>query len=182
MTVLLLGAPINKKQTLATELAQQANLRFLDHSQLVRAAIDHVEDDSATGIALRQLVAAGTSIPDPLQVQLLRHAIGSEPSRLLLTSFPTTPEQAALLDDCLIELGAPIKRVLWVELSKNELLRHLVGTSSLSPSTAEIKASSFMVGALPLKTLYRERGLVRELDGNQSAAGLLRQAEKCLGF
>jgi adenylate kinase len=95
----------------------------------------------ATGDLLREELAAGTPlgveakrhmdagelVPDAVVIGMVRERLANGASDVLFDGFPRTVPQAEALDAALAEIGAPVDRVLLLEVARDELARRLGG-------------------------------------------------------
>ncbi|MEM2146836.1 MAG: nucleoside monophosphate kinase, partial [Candidatus Jordarchaeaceae archaeon] len=89
----------------------------------------------------------------------------------LLDGFPRTIEQAKALDEMLKELNIQLDAVLNLSVPDNELLRRLLerakieGRSDDNEETIKNRLNNYNQKTFPLIQYYREKGLLKEING-----------------
>jgi adenylate kinase len=122
--ILFLGAPGSGKGTQSARLSAELGLASLSTGEILRA---EAKRDTRAGLRLRELLASGSLVSDRtvcavVRSRLTREALGRG---LILDGFPRTVQQARWLDDLLADFGLPTPTVLYLYVTRRELLRRL---------------------------------------------------------
>ena len=126
MHVILLGAPGSGKGTQASLAAEQLGISHIASGDLFRAAVKRGDE---LGNKVKSYMEKGLLVPDEVTIKMIMERI-SEPDcakGFMLDGFPRTLEQAKALDGAMGERGAEIDRVVYINVSTDELVRRLGG-------------------------------------------------------
>jgi adenylate kinase len=126
MDILLIGAPGAGKGTQAEKLSQLLALRHIASGDLFRKAY---EDQTELGLKAQRYVDLGELVPDDITIPMvIRHV--DEPESMngvVLDGFPRTLVQAQALDVELQRFNRTIDLVIYLKVSREELLQRLAG-------------------------------------------------------
>jgi adenylate kinase len=126
MDIILIGAPGAGKGTQAEKLAPLFGIRHISSGDLFHKAF---EEQTELGLKARMYVDLGELVPDEMTIPLaLRHI--EEPESMhgvVMDGFPRTLSQALALDAELQQLNRQIDLVIYLKVSREELLRRLAG-------------------------------------------------------
>ena len=124
MRIILLGPPGAGKGTQATRVADHLGVPKVGSGDLFR---DHLQQETELGQLADSYMKKGVLVPDSITIHMVMEWISKEATGngFLLDGFPRTLNQATVLDRRLGE-GA-IDRVLYVNVSQEELVRRLAG-------------------------------------------------------
>src|SRR5436190_9865535 len=126
MDILLIGAPGAGKGTQAEKLTQLFGLRHIASGDLFRKAF---EEQTELGLKAQRYVDLGELVPDDITIPMvIRHI--EEPESMngvVLDGFPRTLVQAKALDAELQRFNRKIDLVIYVKVSREELLQRLGG-------------------------------------------------------
>lgn len=126
MQVILLGAPGSGKGTQAGLAAEQLGISHVASGDLFRAAVNRGDE---LGNKVKSYMEKGLLVPDDITIKMIMQRI-SEPdcaNGFMLDGFPRTLEQAKALDTAMAERQAVIDRVVYINVSTDELVRRLGG-------------------------------------------------------
>lgn len=125
--VILLGAPGSGKGTQADTLRQSLGLAHVASGDLFREA---AQKGTELGKLAKSYMEKGELVPDEVTVAMVLERL-KEPDcsvGAILDGFPRTLEQASALEKALQQQrGQGIDRVLYIEVSEEELLNRLGG-------------------------------------------------------
>lgn len=126
MQVIFLGLPGAGKGTQAAYITKDFSIPHIATGDMFRAAsLARTE----LGERVRGFMEAGLLVPDDVTIAVVQDRLsqGDTQNGFLLDGFPRTRPQAEALDDILKDLDRPINHVLYLEVSREELLRRLTG-------------------------------------------------------
>lgn len=126
MRIILLGAPGSGKGTQAERLSREAGLLHIASGDLFRQA---QKEGTELGRLAASYMEKGLLVPDEVTIRMIFERLNSlENNRgVILDGFPRTIEQAKALDKALIEDNKIIDKAIYVDVSREELLRRLSG-------------------------------------------------------
>jgi adenylate kinase len=126
MDILLIGAPGAGKGTQAEKLSQLLALRHIASGDLFHKAY---EEQTELGLKAQRYVDLGELVPDDITIPMvIRHV--EEPESMngvVLDGFPRTLLQAQALDAELQRFNRKIDLVIYLKVSREELLQRLAG-------------------------------------------------------
>lgn len=126
MYVILLGPPGAGKGTQAVTLAQRLRLAHVASGDLFREAL---AQGTELGLLAKSYMERGALVPDEVTTAMVMERL-SKPDcarGAVLDGFPRTIEQAKALDKALAERDKAVDKVLYINVSEDELLRRLSG-------------------------------------------------------
>ena len=191
MNLIFLGPPGAGKGTQARHVAERHRLVALSTGDMLRAA---VAEGSEIGKQVRSIMESGGLVPDEIVASLiseeLKRARGdSAVEGVLLDGFPRNLKQAKMLEEILAEQDESIDMVLELGLEDDALLRRIESRIAENPSerreddTPEVLRRRIKVyhdETRPLSDYYRERGLLRQIDGSTPIEEVARSIEATL--
>lgn len=126
LILLLVGAVGAGKGTQAKALAQELGLMHLASGNLFRSAL---AAGTELGQTARQYMERGELVPDEITIGMVTEALRSPAARagVILDGFPRTVRQATVLDETLAAAGEQIRRVLYIEVPIEDLVRRVAG-------------------------------------------------------
>ncbi|MEO6577561.1 MAG: nucleoside monophosphate kinase [Candidatus Limnocylindria bacterium] len=126
LILLLVGAVGAGKGTQASILSRELGLVHLASGNLFRAAL---AAGTELGEATRDYMEAGELVPDELTIAMFMEELArpAAAAGAILDGFPRTVGQAKALDDTLAAAGERIRRVLYIEVPTEILVRRVAG-------------------------------------------------------
>lgn len=126
LILLLVGAVGAGKGTQASILSRELGLVHLASGNLFRAAL---AAGTELGEAAREFMEAGELVPDELTIAMFMEELArpAAAAGAILDGFPRTVGQAKALDDTLAAAGERIRRVLYIEVPTEILVRRVAG-------------------------------------------------------
>jgi len=124
--IIFLGAPGAGKGTQAANVARKLNLVHIASGDLFRQAL---EKGTKLGIKAKSYMEKGELVPAQITIGMVLErlsALGGE-GGAILDGFPRNLEQAQALDKALSKQGKAIDKVVYIKVSKEELLKRLSG-------------------------------------------------------
>ena len=126
LILLLVGAVGAGKGTQARVLSQELGLIHLASGNLFRSAL---AAGTRLGETARRYMERGELVPDEITIAMVMEALRgpSASAGAILDGFPRTVRQATALDDTLARDGERIRRVIYIEVPTDELVRRVAG-------------------------------------------------------
>ena len=126
MYIIFLGAPGAGKGTQAAIMAQELNLVQIASGDLFRQAVDRGTD---LGMQARSYMEKGELVPDEITIQMVLERLSTPDceSGVILDGFPRNLSQAQALDQALTEQAKTIDKVVYINVSEEELIKRLSG-------------------------------------------------------
>ena len=126
LVLLLVGAVGAGKGTQAKILSRELGLMHLASGNLFRSAL---AAGTRLGDTARQYMERGELVPDEITIGMVMEALRSPAARsgAILDGFPRTVRQATALDETLVTAGERIRRVIYIEVPFEELVRRVAG-------------------------------------------------------
>ena len=120
LNLILFGPPGSGKGTQATKLVEQYNLIHISTGDLLRGEISN---ETALGLEAKSSMDKGHLVPDEVVIGMISSKLDNNPnaSGFIFDGFPRTIAQAEALDDLLELKNAPIKALVEVQVSEEEL-------------------------------------------------------------
>lgn len=125
----LAGPPGSGKGTQAKLLAPRLGVPHISLGDLLREA---VRNRTKVGEIAKGYLDAGKLVPDQVAIDVAEEAVTKEECKngFVIDGFPRTVEQAKLFDGLITKLGFNLKKVLYIDILLEEILRRLTGRRS----------------------------------------------------
>ena len=182
--IVLLGPPGAGKGTQAALLTEAAGVPAISTGDMLRGA---VAEGSDLGKRVQGIMASGALVDDDTMADVVRDRLARPDARegFLLDGYPRTLPQAETLAGILREVGEELDAVLSVEVPEEELVRRAVARNRGDDDREEVVRERLRVyreKTEPLIGYYRERGLLRSIDGHREIEDVKRQMLAALGL
>jgi len=170
MRLLLMGPPGAGKGTQARHVADHFGVPAISTGDIFRA---NVADGTPLGVEAQRFMDAGDYVPDEVTNSMVRNRIDepdAEPG-FLLDGYPRTPAQVEELDGMVGHTGHKLDVVVVLTVDPEELVQRLLQraeTDGRADDTEDVvrrRQEVYAEQTAPLIELYRERGLLVEVDG-----------------
>ena len=124
--IIFLGAPGAGKGTQAAELARELGLVHIATGDLFRQAL---ERGTELGLKAKSYMEKGVLVPNQITISMVLERLSESDCAggAILDGFPRNLEQAEALDKALSQEGKAIDRVIYIKVSREELLNRLSG-------------------------------------------------------
>ncbi|HEX6899629.1 MAG TPA: adenylate kinase [Thermoanaerobaculia bacterium] len=166
--VVLLGPPGAGKGTQAQVLCQRLGVPAISTGDMLREA---VAEGTELGAKVQGIMASGALVDDATMAEVVRERLAKPDADrgFLLDGYPRTLPQAETLAGILQRAGQDLDAVLLVDVPEDELVRRalLRGRGDDKEEVIRERLRVYREKTAPLIGYYRERGLLRELDGNR---------------
>jgi adenylate kinase len=132
----------------------------------------HITHKTELGVRVQAIVDAGDYVPDELTNQLIAHRLAEADcdKGFLLDGYPRTLEQVRFLDE-LLKNDGKLEAVVRLTADEDELVRRLThraheqGRADDTEEAIRHRQNVYSEQTAPIIDVYRERGLLVEVDG-----------------
>ena len=170
MRLILMGPPGAGKGTQAKYVADHFGIPAISTGDIFRA---NVSNGTELGVEADRYMKAGEYVPDEITNLMVRNRIDeadAEPG-FLLDGYPRTLAQVEELDGMIAHTGHRLDAVVVLTVDAEELVQRLLQraqTDGRADDTEEVirrRQEVYQDETQPLIAVYKERGLVQEIDG-----------------
>jgi adenylate kinase len=168
--LLLLGPPGAGKGTQAQRLVTRLEVPQISTGDMLRAA---VAAGTAVGRKAKSFMEAGKLVPDEVVIGVAQERLSQPDAQqgFILDGFPRTVGQAEALDRMLPKLGVSLERCVALAVDPDRLLERLLKRAEIEGRADDNEAAirermrEYDAKTRPLLDYYRQRGVLREVDG-----------------
>ena len=180
--IVLLGAPGSGKGTQAELLAAAVGIPAISTGEMLRAAVAAGSD---LGRRVAEIMNTGELVDDATMADVIRDRLAQSDAAggFLLDGYPRTSVQAATLAAILDASGEALDAVVQVQVPASELVRRALGRQR-ADDTEEVIENRLRVyeeNTAPLADHYRDLGLLRPVDGDQTVEDVAAAIVSSLG-
>jgi adenylate kinase len=180
--IVLLGPPGAGKGTQGQVLCQRLGVPTISTGDMLREA---VADGSELGNKVKGIMDSGGLVDDATMADVVRDRLAKPDAGrgYLLDGYPRTLPQAETLAGILRDSGRDLDAVLLVDVPEDELVRRalLRGRADDKEEVIRERLRVYREKTAPLIGYYRERGLLREIDGNRPIEEVTAQMARVFG-
>jgi adenylate kinase len=170
MRLILMGPPGAGKGTQAKYVAEHFGIPAISTGDIFRA---NVSKGTELGLKAQQFMDAGEYVPDEVTNLMVRHRIDEEDAApgFLLDGYPRTLAQVEELDGMIRFTGHSLDAVVVLTVDADEIVQRLLQRAQLEgrpDDTEDVirrRQELYAEQTEPLIGVYRERGLLIEVDG-----------------
>jgi adenylate kinase len=188
--LLIVGPPGAGKGTQAGFIAETFGIPDISTGDMFR---HHIKERTPLGVQVKAIVDAGDYVPDSLTNEIVTERLRDADARngFLLDGYPRTPEQVEYLNGLLAEQGRPLEAVIQLVADQDEVVARLTkraaeqGRADDSEEAIRHRQEVYKRETAPLIDVYREQGLLIEVDGLgdvHEVAGRVRDALAARGI
>jgi adenylate kinase len=168
--LVLVGPPGAGKGTQAEFIAAHLAVPKISTGDIFRA---NVSANTPLGLEAKRFMEAGEYVPDEVTNAMVRDRLGLPDASpgFLLDGYPRTLAQVDELDDMLSDLGDKLDAVVALTVDQEELISrllqraHLEGRADDTEEVIRRRQEVYAEQTEPLIAVYRDRGLLVEIDG-----------------
>lgn len=168
--LLIVGPPGAGKGTQASRLSQNYDIPAIATGDIFR---HNIKNETPLGVEVKAIVDAGDYVPDSLTNALVASRVEEEDALggFLLDGYPRTLDQVAFLDELLAAKGQSLDAVIQLVADTDAVVARLrrraveQGRTDDSEEAIRHRQEVYARETTPLITVYRDRGLLVEVDG-----------------
>ncbi len=188
MKLILLGPPGAGKGTQAVRIEENYGCIQLSTGDMLRAA---VAAGSEIGREAKEIMARGELVPDAVVVKIISDRI-DEPdcsSGFILDGFPRNVTQAQALDDMLTDKNLKLDAVVEIAVDDGILISRIEKRAletqggprdDDNAESLKKRLSVYHEQTAPLIKYYKEKGVLRSVDGMADIDNVSKQIEEVL--
>ncbi len=168
--LLIVGPPGAGKGTQAKRIGAAFGIPDVSTGDIFRFHITH---ETELGLRIKAIVAAGDYVPDSLTNEIVTARLDEDDAAngFLLDGYPRTLEQVHFLDALLEQKGQRLEAVIRLVADQEELIArlskraHEQGRADDTEEAIRHRQEVYLRETAPLVEVYRERGLLIDVDG-----------------
>jgi adenylate kinase len=168
--LIIFGAPGAGKGTQAIRIAQSLGIPAISTGDIFRY---NIKNETALGLQVKEILASGAYVPDEVTNAIVRDRLDQPDATggFLLDGYPRTKAQVVELDDMLAAQGTSLDAVLELTVDTDEVVQRLLkraevdGRADDTEVVIRHRLTVYDDETAPLAALYRDRGLLHQVDG-----------------
>jgi adenylate kinase len=168
--LLIVGPPGAGKGTQAVRIAESFGIPAISTGDIFRA---NVAGETDLGLKVKAIIDAGDYVPDSLTNELVSDRLAESDAEqgFLLDGYPRTVQQVEFLDEFLTGRGEALAAVVQLVADRDEIVERLrrraldQGRSDDTEEAIRHRQDVYLRETAPLIEMYRDRGLLVEVDG-----------------
>lgn len=168
--LLIVGPPGAGKGTQAAVIVDTFGIPAISTGDIFRA---NIKAETELGLRVKAIVDSGSYVPDSLTNEIVADRLQQEDARggFLLDGYPRTVDQVAALDEMLSGEGHALGAVVLLTADTDAVVTRLLARAAeqgRADDTEEVirhRQEVYAEQTEPVIAVYRERGLVVEVDG-----------------
>lgn len=168
--LLIVGPPGAGKGTQAARIAETYAIPAIATGDIFR---QNIKDGTPLGVQVKAIVDAGDYVPDSLTNELVTDRLHQDDALegFLLDGYPRTLEQVSYLGELLSGAGQSVDAVIQLVADQEEVVARLrkraieQGRADDTEEAIRHRQQVYARETTPLIAVYRDRGLLIEVDG-----------------
>lgn len=176
LNLVFLGPPGSGKGTQAVVLSKRLGVPAISTGDMLREAVAAGSD---LGRKVQGIMASGALVDDATMADVVRERLAKDDARrgFLLDGYPRTVGQAETLGAILSRAGDDLDAVVLIEVPSEELVRRMAGRGRADDGEEVVRERLrvYTEKTTPLVGYYRQRGLLREIDGDRPVEAVTSQ-------
>ena len=191
MNIVLFGAPGAGKGAQAERISSLYGMVHLSTGEMLRSAISSGSD---LGARAKETIDQGELVPDDVIVKIVDARMDEDDcgEGVILDGFPRTVAQAEALDEIMAGKGQRLDHVIEIEVNESVLFARIANRASERRRTGTARSDDnaetlrkrlavYHENTAPLLPYYREKGVLRSVDGMGSIEDVATQIDNLLG-
>ena len=187
MRIVLMGPPGAGKGTQAAIISQALTIPHISTGDIFRA---NVTEGTALGIEAKRYMDAGEYVPDGVTNAMVRDRLAQSDcaTGFLLDGYPRTVEQVGELAAMLGSAGQKLDKVVELTADTDEVVTRLLkraaeqGRSDDTEDVIRRRLEVYGAQTAPLTAMYRDQGLLVQVDGLGSVEAVTSRVFAALGI
>ena len=187
MRIVLMGPPGAGKGTQAAIISQALTIPHISTGDIFRA---NVTEGTALGIEAKRYMDAGEYVPDGVTNAMVRDRLAQSDcaTGFLLDGYPRTVEQVGELAAMLGSAGQKLDKVVELTADTDEVVTRLLkraaeqGRSDDTEDVIRRRLEVYGAQTAPLTAMYRDQGLLVQVDGLGSVDDVTSRVFVALGL
>jgi adenylate kinase len=168
--MLIVGPPGAGKGTQAGRITSTYGIPDISTGDIFR---ENIKNQTPLGVQVKAIVDAGDYVPDTLTNELVKNRLEQPDAQsgFLLDGYPRTLDQVRYLDELLESKGQKLEAVIQLVADQDEIVSRLTkrakeqGRADDSEEAIRHRQQVYLRETSPLIDVYRDRGLLVEVDG-----------------
>ena len=168
--LLIVGPQGSGKGTQGVRIAEALGIPVVSTGDVFRA---NVKDGTELGLKVKAIIDAGDLVPDELTSAIVRDRLEQDDAAggFLLDGYPRNLGQVGDLDAFLASRGEALTGVIELSVPRDESIQRLAlrateqGRTDDTEEAIAKRLSIYESETAPILDVYRERGVVNEIDG-----------------
>lgn len=168
--MLIVGPPGAGKGTQSKKISEDLDIVAISTGDIFR---ENIKGETELGTEAKKYVDAGELVPDSVTNRMVEDRLTWEDAvdGFLLDGYPRNLSQVAAFDEITSRLGVELDVVLELTADPEELTNRLVqraeteGRTDDSEEVIRHRLDVFVKETAPIIENYRQRGLLRQVDG-----------------
>lgn len=171
LNIVLFGPPGSGKGTQAENIISKYKLIHLSTGDMLRAEI---AAQTKLGLEAKKLMDKGELVPDAVVIGMIENKLDTNKSAVgfVFDGFPRTVKQAEALDELLEKHNAPIKVVLSLYVTEEELTKRILKRGATSgraddqnETIVKNRVAEYRTKTEPLAKYYQAQGKLKQIVG-----------------
>ena len=179
--LIFLGPPGAGKGTQAQVISDKHQIPHVSTGDILRTA---VAQQTSLGKQAKDYMDRGELVPDALILNLIQDRLSYEDTAggWILDGFPRNVNQAAFLDELLVELEQNADCVLNLEVPDEVLVSRLLERKRKDDNEETIRRrlEVYHKDTVPVIDFYQQRGTLQTIDGDRTMEEVTEQLDKAI--
>ena len=165
-----LGPPAAGKATQPARIPERLGIPAISTGDIFR---NNIKNETPLGLQVKEILASGAYVPDEVTNAIVRDRLGQPDAAagFLLDGYPRTLAQVTALDEVLAAADTSLDMVLELTVDTDEVVQRLLKRAEIdgrADDTEDVirhRMNVYVQETAPLAAVYRERGLLRHVNG-----------------
>jgi len=180
MVLLFIGTTGSGKDTQAEILAEKYGYKIISTGQLMR---DEVARGTERGQQLHEILERGGWPDDAVTYELLREYLAANPmQKIIFTGAVRRDSQIPMMDEVLAGLGQKLDKVLYFEISDQEVVQRLMkrGREDDTEEAIKVRLQNNRDNIQPILEAYRAQGKLTVINAEGSLEEVAARVQSAL--